>query len=62
MTTRAIITDVLRDLQRQGKTVVTATHDLGRRKSDFDGALYLAEGREVPSPPGSFAGSKIGVC
>ncbi len=62
VTTRAIITDVLRDLQRQGKTVVTATHDLGRLEADFDGALYLAEGREVPSPPGAFIGSKIGVC
>jgi ABC-type Mn2+/Zn2+ transport system ATPase subunit len=62
VTTRAIITDVLHDLQRQGKTVVTATHDLGRLETDYDGALYLAEGREVPPPPGAFVGSKIGVC
>jgi ABC-type Mn2+/Zn2+ transport system ATPase subunit len=54
--TRAIIADVLKQLQRENKTVITATHDLGRLEADFDDALYLAEGQEVPPPPGSFTG------
>jgi ABC-type Mn2+/Zn2+ transport system ATPase subunit len=54
--TRAIITQLLADLQHQGKTVLIATHDLGRLESDFDSALYLSEGRVSPPPPGSFVG------
>jgi manganese/zinc/iron transport system ATP- binding protein len=52
--TRAVITHVLHELKRAGKTVLAATHDLGRLEADFDSALYLSEGREVPAPPGSF--------
>lgn len=58
--TREIMGDVLKALGQQGKTVITATHDLGRLETDFDGALYLAEGREVVPPPGAFAGMKLG--
>jgi manganese/zinc/iron transport system ATP- binding protein len=58
--TRATISDVLRLLRLQGKTVLTATHDLGRLETDFDGALYLAEGREIEPPQGAFAGLKVG--
>lgn len=58
--TRAIISEVLKRLQSQGKTVVAATHDLGRLEADFDGAMYLAEGREIPAPPGAFTGIMIG--
>jgi len=54
--TRAAVADLMRELRREGKTVVTATHDLGRLESDFDGALFLSDGREVPAPPDSFAG------
>ncbi len=57
--TRAIISDVLDLLQSEGKTVIAATHDLGRLESDFDGALYLADGHEVPPPPGSFVGMNL---
>jgi ABC-type Mn2+/Zn2+ transport system ATPase subunit len=60
--TRAVITKVLNDLSLQGKTVIMATHDLGRLESDFDGAMYLADGLEVPAPPGSFSELKVGVC
>ncbi|MGL4608855.1 MAG: metal ABC transporter ATP-binding protein [Trueperaceae bacterium] len=60
--TRAIITNVLNDLSKHGKTVIMATHDLGRLESDFDGAMYLADGREVPAPPGSFTQLQVGVC
>ena len=60
--TRAVITKVLNELSIQGKTVVMATHDLGRLEADFDGAMYLSDGQEVPAPPGSFSEMKVGVC
>jgi ABC-type Mn2+/Zn2+ transport system ATPase subunit len=60
--TRVVITSVLRALSAEGKTVIMATHDLGRLESDFDGAMYLSEGLEVPAPPGSFSEMKVGVC
>lgn len=53
--TRAIIANVLDELKKQQKTVVTATHDLGRLESDFDSAVYLCEGEVIPPPPGAFA-------
>jgi manganese/zinc/iron transport system ATP- binding protein len=59
--TRALVADVLRQLRAQGMTVITATHDLGRLETDFDGALYLSEGREIAPPPGAFAGAKVGA-
>lgn len=57
--TRAIIASVLDDLKAQQKTVLIATHDLGHLESDFDGALYLSEGRVIPPPPGSFVGRAV---
>jgi ABC-type Mn2+/Zn2+ transport system ATPase subunit len=60
-TTRTIIADVLKQLQRENKTVVAATHDLGRLETDFDGALYLADGHEIPPPPGSFVGMNFSM-
>ena len=60
--TRVIVAKVLKDLSKQGRTVIMATHDLGRLESDFDGAMYLADGVEVPAPPGSFSEMKVGVC
>ena len=58
--TRAIVSQVLDALKTQGKTVLIATHDLGRLEQEFDGALYLCEGREVQPPPGSFTGVHVG--
>jgi ABC-type Mn2+/Zn2+ transport system ATPase subunit len=58
--TRAVVARVLLDLQRRGKTVIAATHDLGRLETDFDGAVYLADGREVPAPAGAFSGLVVG--
>ncbi len=58
--TRAVVSRVLAELQRQGKTVIAATHDLGRLETDFDGAVYLCEGREEPAPPGAFTGLIVG--
>jgi ABC-type Mn2+/Zn2+ transport system ATPase subunit len=52
--TRAIIASVLDELKKQEKTVITATHDLGRLERDFDRAVYLCEGEVVPPPPGAF--------
>lgn len=54
--TRAVIADVLNQLRHEGKTVIAATHDLGRLETDYDDAMYLAEGREVAPPPGAFTG------
>jgi manganese/zinc/iron transport system ATP- binding protein len=53
--TREVVARVLDSLRLQHKTFVVATHDLGRLEADFDRALYLSAGREVPPPPGSFA-------
>jgi manganese/zinc/iron transport system ATP- binding protein len=53
--TREVVARVLDTLRCQGKTFVVATHDLGRLEADFDQALYLSGGREVPAPPGALA-------
>jgi manganese/zinc/iron transport system ATP- binding protein len=58
--TRTVISDLLSELQRRGKTVVVATHDLGRLEAEFDGVLYLSEGREAPPPSGAFGGLRVG--
>jgi ABC-type Mn2+/Zn2+ transport system ATPase subunit len=47
---RVAIHEALKELQQQGKTILCATHDLGRLASDFDSAVYLNEGRQVPEP------------
>lgn len=59
--TRILISEVLNRLRQQHKTVLTATHDLGRLESDFDAALYLSEGQEIMPPPGAFTGLRIGA-
>lgn len=59
VTTRGIIADTLNQLKHEGKTVIAATHDLGRLETDFDGAVYLTDGHEVPAPPGSFTGIDV---
>jgi manganese/zinc/iron transport system ATP- binding protein len=58
--TRGVMVAVLKKLQQAGQTVIAATHDLGRLEIDFDGALYLNEGRVVPPPPGAFVGLTVG--
>ena len=58
--TRGTISEVLSELQRRGKTMVVATHDLASLASEFDGVLYLREGREAPPEPGAFVGLPIG--
>lgn len=58
--TRETISKVLAGLQRRGKTMVVATHDLASLASEFDGALYLREGREAPPEPGVFVGLPVG--
>ncbi|MDQ5852967.1 MAG: ATP-binding cassette domain-containing protein [Chloroflexota bacterium] len=58
--TREVVARVLAELKRQGRTLLVATHDLGRLEADFDGAVYLHAGREVPPPPGSFRGIAVG--
>lgn len=58
--TRKVIADVLHELQRQGKTFIVATHDISQLEKDFDSALYLEGGREVPPPKGAFVGVQVG--
>ncbi|BCX03064.1 MAG: manganese ABC transporter ATP-binding protein [Candidatus Roseilinea sp.] len=45
--TREAVSSVLRDLQREGRTVIVATHELDRLQTDFDDALFLMDGRVV---------------
>ncbi len=59
--TRQVIADVLETVRTLGRTVLMATHDLGRLEADFDGALYLCEGRVVAPPPGAFVGLAVGA-
>jgi ABC-type Mn2+/Zn2+ transport system ATPase subunit len=59
--TRAKVAEVMGELHREGRTVVAATHDLGRLETDYDAALFLSEGREVPPPPGAFVGRPVGA-
>lgn len=58
--TREIVSRVLSGLQEAGKTMVVATHDLASLASEFDGALYLRDGREVEAEPGAFVGLRVG--
>lgn len=51
--TQEIITEVFRQLHRQGKTLIIATHDHQQLETEFDGVLYLQGGREIP-PPDAF--------
>lgn len=45
--TQTVISDLIAELSRDGKTLVVATHNLERLESDFDSVLYLREGRQV---------------
>lgn len=44
-----IVSDVLGELQRGGKTVVVATHDIEEIEGGFDRVVFLSEGRIVPA-------------
>lgn len=58
--TQAIVARVLKDLRKAGKTVVVATHFIDKLSSQYDGAVYLSEGRQVQPAQGNFTGMKIG--
>jgi ABC-type Mn2+/Zn2+ transport system ATPase subunit len=49
--TRAVVTTLLDDLRKRGKTVLIATHDIAGREDDYDGALYLCDGKMAAPPP-----------
>lgn len=57
--TRAVLGTALDELRAEGKTVIVATHDLGRLESGFDRALFLSQGKVV-SPQPDFAPSPLG--
>jgi ABC-type Mn2+/Zn2+ transport system ATPase subunit len=52
--TRDIISDLMRDLQAHGKTIIAATHELERLSDDFDTTLNLSDGRESTIPLPNF--------
>lgn len=58
--TRAIVSRVLKDLRKAGKTVLVATHFIDKLAAEYDGAVYLSEGRQIIPAEGSFIGMKIG--
>ncbi len=47
--TRSILSDVLNQLGKDGKTAIIATHDISHLERDYDGALYLVDGHEIPA-------------
>jgi len=55
--TRDIIDAVMCELRTEGKTLLVATHDLGRLADVFDSAVYLQAGEIVPPPEGAFCGA-----
>jgi manganese/zinc/iron transport system ATP- binding protein len=57
--TRDAVYDVMHELRQQGKTLVVATHELGRLASAFDSAVYLESGELAPPPNGAFRGVAI---
>ena len=54
--TRDVIHEVLSELQKQGKTIVAATHDLGRLAEDFDAAVYRTRAGQVECADGATGG------
>ena len=58
-TTREIVAQVLRELQDAGKTAIVATHDINHLDTEFDGAVYLTDGRQVQMDLDCFDASGI---
>lgn len=58
--TRDVISEVLAGLGDLGKTLVIATHHLQTLAQEFDGALYLHEGREAEPAKDEFVGLPVG--
>jgi manganese/zinc/iron transport system ATP- binding protein len=50
--TRAIVTGVLEQLQRRGRTLLLSTHDPDTMDLGFDDVLYLKAGQVAPLPRG----------
>jgi manganese/zinc/iron transport system ATP- binding protein len=57
--TRAVLEQLLDALRGAGKTVVVATHDVGRVEGGFDDALYLSDGCATQPPPGGHVPSQL---
>ncbi len=49
-TTRSYIDRVVDDLQREGKTVLMATHDVDRKEHGFDAVIAFEDGHQVALP------------
>lgn len=59
--TRRTISEVLAGLREQGKSVIVATHDLAGLSREFEGALYLRDGREEEPDADAFVGLRVGA-
>lgn len=57
--TRVTVAEAIDALAGAGKTVVAATHETARLAEEFDGVVYLDDGRVVPAPQGAFAGARF---
>lgn len=53
-----VVRDALDELRQQGKTLIVATHDLGRLERDFDGAIHLSQGCRVGTPERATGGAR----
>lgn len=51
--TRNIVDSILDKLKKEGKTVVMATHDVGRHDNAFDDCFFLSNGERIDNPPGA---------
>lgn len=54
--TRATLSSLLAELQRQGKTFLVATHEVQQLEQDFDGVLHLRDGHRVTPASESLPG------
>lgn len=54
--TTEVVFKVLEDLRTEGKTLLVATHYLDRLQDEFDGALYLVDGRIVEPEADAYVG------
>lgn len=48
--TRELISQILADLADEHKTVIVATHDIGRLDTEYDAVVYLSGGKQIASP------------
>ncbi len=58
--TTEVVFQVLEELRSEGKALLVATHYLDRLREEFDGALYLTNGRPAKPEAGELVGEGFG--